>query len=98
MEDIKGLIQERIDKIEEKESERLKGSGIYQKRAREIEPWQQLAIEICEEFNVKQDKGLIFKVCKNYNPAFIRHCFEETKELARGEKASHYFIKLVYCK
>ena len=63
------------------------------------QPWQELAVEICKELRVEgSQRGIIFKACKNNNDAYVRHCFEETKELAKGDKASHYFIKLIYKK
>lgn len=70
-----------------------------QQKETKITQWQDLALRIIKELHVdKKDKGIIFKICKQYPYPFVEHCFNETKELATGDKASHYFVKLVYAK
>lgn len=68
-------------------------------RKKVIKQWQELALQIIKEFKVvKEEQGLIFKVCKQFPTAYVLHSFLETKELAKGPLRSHYFIKLVFKK
>lgn len=61
--------------------------------------WQELAEKICIDFKVpKGEQGLIYKICYELPESFVEHCYRETKELAKGDKRHHYFVKVVYKK
>lgn len=66
-------------------------------KKRKVHRWQELANQICTELYVPtNERGLIYKICYENPESFIEHCFRETKELAKGSKKSHYFVKLVH--
>ena len=69
------------------------------KKPKKVQPWQLLGERICKELKVpKEEQKLIYKACYENPEPYIEHCFQETKELAKGELKHHYFIKLVYKK
>lgn len=57
--------------------------------------WQQLALDIIEELKA-DNKGLIFKICKQFPKSYIEKCLNDTRELAKGDKRDRYFVKLIY--
>jgi len=58
--------------------------------------WQDLALRIINELNIPPAKrNAVFRVCKLHSKAFIEHCLNETKELAKTGESWRYFFKLV---
>lgn len=58
--------------------------------------WQDLALRIITELHIPSAKrNAVFRVCKLNTKAFIEHCLNETKELAKTGEAWRYFFKLV---
>lgn len=57
--------------------------------------WQDMALRIIKELNVPNFKrNSVFKVCKDYDRNFVEKCFDDTKELAEGDRWK-YFFKLI---
>jgi hypothetical protein len=58
--------------------------------------WQDFALKIIEELAIPNFKrNSVFKICKEYDRAYIEKCFDDTKELAKGSEKWKYFFKLV---
>lgn len=58
--------------------------------------WQDFALKIIEELNVPNFKrNSVFKICKDYNKAYVEKCLDDTKELAEGNEKWKYFFKLI---
>ncbi len=57
--------------------------------------WQDMALKIINELGVPNFKrSSVFKVCKELDRNFVEKCFDDTKELAKGQDAWRYFFKL----
>lgn len=65
------------------------------KKVREIASWQQLALDIMEDFKDHSHKGFYFSICKKYNEAFIRRIWANTKEGCKHSNYGAYFGKLL---
>lgn len=59
-------------------------------------PWQDLALRVIAELHIPAAKrNAVFRVCKQYPKAYIEHCLNETKELAKTGEPWRYFFKVV---
>ena len=73
----------------------LKGSNSGRKKAPAYQ-WQDFALKIISDLAVPNFKrNSVFKICKDYDRAFVEKCFDDTKELVQGGDKWKYFFKLV---
>ncbi|RJQ33947.1 hypothetical protein C4566_02825 [Candidatus Parcubacteria bacterium] len=54
--------------------------------------WQDLALQIINELGVPNFKrSSVFKICKEHERNFVEKCFDDTKELAEGDRWKYFF-------